>query len=169
MKFFLNNSLLAQGSLFSVFSIFIISRSVKMRDFGTSFLSPGLFPFIFGVILLILAINLIRKGYKEFKNSNTISKKNKVEMKDKVEKEITAKKESVAETSLLSVFLVVIFSISYWFFLHIFGFLFSSFLYLFTFMFYIGERRLSILIGISFFTPVISYLIFSIGLGINLP
>ncbi|MGM0436951.1 MAG: tripartite tricarboxylate transporter TctB family protein [Bacillota bacterium] len=152
MRKLFKNSLFLQGSIFFIFSLFIINRAVKMRDFGKSFLSPGVFPFLFGGILIILSINLIIRGWNQVKNSKE-----------------TTKKDNISKVSFLNVILVVIFSLSYLWALNFFGFLVASIIYLLIFMFYIGERRIWILISIAVLTPVISYVIFSIGLGVSLP
>lgn len=152
MKKLIKNSLFFQGLLFFVFSLFIIMKAVSMRDFGESFLSPGIFPALFGGILLILSINLLIRGWKEAKKT---TKEKRVDNIDKV--------------SFLNVILVVIFSFSYLLALSFFGFIMPTIVYLFIFMYYIGERRIWFLISIAILTPLISYLIFSIGLGVSLP
>ncbi|HKL75069.1 MAG TPA: tripartite tricarboxylate transporter TctB family protein [Halanaerobiales bacterium] len=152
MKKLIKNSLFVQGLIFLIFSIFIINRAYNMRDFGESFLSPGIFPALFGGVLLILSLNLIIRGYKEVKKSG---------------KNINY--DNIDKVSLLNVIFIVMISLIYLWALSYLGFIISSIVYLFIFMFYIGERRIWILIAISILTPLISYLIFSIGLGISLP
>ena len=152
MRKLFKNSLFLQGSIFFIFSLFIIKRAVKMRDFGKSYLSPGIFPVLFGGVLLILSLNLIIKGFKTKDNSKEINKLD-------IEKKL----------SFLNVTLVFIFSLSYLWVLNLFGFILPSMIYLLIFMFFIGEKRIYFLIPIAILTPLICYLIFSIGLGVNLP
>lgn len=152
MKKFIKNSLFVQGLIFLIFSLFIITKAINMRDFGESFLSPGIFPALFGGVLVILSLNLMYRGYKEIKKSG----RNK-------------NYDNIDKVSLINVILVFIFSLSYLWALSYLGFIISSIIYLFIFMYYIGERRIWFLIAISILTPLISYLIFSMGLGINLP
>ena len=152
MKRLIKNSLFVQGLIFLVFSIFIITRAINMRDFGESFLSPGVFPALFGGVLLTLSLNLIYRGYKEVKKSGE-----------------NKKYDNIDKVSLLNVILIVIISLTYLWALSYLGFIISSIIYLFIFMFYIGERRIWVLIAIAILTPLISYLIFSIGLGVSLP
>lgn len=152
MKKLIKNSLFVQGLIFFIFSLFIIINAFNMRDFGDSFLSPGIFPALFGGVLLILSANLINKGIKEVKKT-----------------EENKNYDNIDKVSLLNVILIFIFSLSYLWSLNNLGFILSSIIYLLIFMFYIGERRIWFLISISILTPLISHLIFVIGLGISLP
>ena len=158
MKKIFKNSNFRQGFIFFLFSIFIIVNAVKMRGFGESFMSPGLFPSLFGGILFFLSLNLFFKSYKEIKKSNRDSQKSYVNTDINIDKH-----------SFFRIFVILILSLSYLWALNRFGFIISTIFYLFVFMFYIGERRVSYLISVAILTPLISYAIFTIILGVNLP
>ncbi|MGM0409850.1 MAG: tripartite tricarboxylate transporter TctB family protein [Bacillota bacterium] len=159
MKKLFKNSNFIQGFIFFLFAIFIIVNAVKMRAFGESFMSPGLFPSLFGGVLLILSINLFFKSFKEIKKGNNDNQKSFENINNK----------KFDKQSFFSIFVVLILSLVYLFGLNKFGFIISTMIYLFVFMFYIGERRFSYLISVAVLTPLISYVIFTIILGINLP
>lgn len=157
MKNLFKNSSFVQGFIFFIFAIFIIVNAVQMRGFGESFMSPGLFPALFGGVLLILSLNLFFRSFKEIMKNNS---------NDQISFE---NNKNINERSFFNVFIVLLLSLSYLWVLNKFGFIISTMIYLFVFMFYIGERRVSYLISVAVLTPLISYVIFTIILGVSLP
>lgn len=157
MKKLIFNFTFIEGNLFLIFSLFILHESSGMRNFGDSFMSPGLFPALFGFMMFLLAFKLMRRGYKEVvkeeENKPDIASAGKQKLKD-----------------FLRVLIVTVLSVVYiWLLLPSVGFIPATIIFLSIFMIFLGERRIIYLLPISLFSPVLLYIVFRILLGIRLP
>ncbi len=175
------NKLIIEGLIFLFLSIFILISSTRMRGFGQDFMSPGLFPALFGFLMLVLSLILIFRGIKNNRAEvrNNPGSKN---SGDEYEEEITGpelaekteksgKFKGGASSIKQGIDVVVITALTFIYvqLLPFLGFLITTTAYLALFMLYIGERKRWRVIAISLAFPLIYYLIFQTGLGIRLP
>lgn len=135
--------------------IWVIADSYRMGPKSFNNPGPGLYPFILGVLLCLLAIPLCAGSLKDFRKVNTINKEG---------RGATGSQGHLKE---LGVAIACLFS--YYLFLEVLGFLLTSFLFLFG-LFWIGNPRKWLLISLSSALTVgLAYLVFSIILKTPFP
>ncbi|MCS7233330.1 MAG: tripartite tricarboxylate transporter TctB family protein [Synergistetes bacterium] len=134
-----------EGVLFLIISLFIIYHALSLHSFGEWALSPGLFPLILGVVLLILSVFLLRKTYGVKK----------------------AERGSVSDwkTTLLSIVLCMGYILS----LPILHFNLSTIVYSFLFLLILGVRNILILTILPIGLTASIYYTFGVLLRVVLP
>jgi putative tricarboxylic transport membrane protein len=150
------NQDIIEGVIFLFFGL-MIHIMIKFETTAikeTMVLSPRFWPRLTNIILILLSIGLIIKG---FLNLNVSPRK---------EENKSTKKNKREKIRVLSIMLA---SIMYTYLFTFLGFIPSSILAIGALIYLFGERRLLVLVAVPFVTVFLSYFIFSYLFGLTFP
>lgn len=153
LKTALKNNSLQEGLLFLILSVSLIIYSFCKYHSGFKIewkMSPYLFPIFLGIIGTILSLSLIVEGCTQIKKSSV----------DEKELEYFNAKNFIALLAL---------AILYYICLKKVPFIISTTVFLAVLMWIFNERRWWMIALVSIITTVVLYLIFAVGLHVNLP
>lgn len=113
-------------------------------------MSPYLFPMLISVFAILLGLSLIYEAKRQ------------AEAKDAPEKE-------GAPIKLKNVLAVIGLGVIYYALMSFITFIPATVLFLAAMMWFMGERRLKVLIPLAVLVPVVLYVLFDLGLNVRLP
>jgi len=148
------NSAIIESSILIVFGILVIIGSLNLESFGELALSPGLFPFLLGFLIILLSTIMLIKNIKGTKDFQT---------NDNLETPQEKKKR------LIDVSLFVAFSLLYLLMMKYLHFIIATIIYVFIAMLLMKERRVWSLIVFPIVVSIFVYLCFDKGLKVYLP
>lgn len=140
-------------------SVAVMLSSLLLDNFGELALSPGLFPFFLGGLLLVLAIVKLVQGIH---NQRVVLLQN----------TSTSTESANKQQELLRLgknLAIVIGSLVYILGMNTIGFIISTFFYVFLIMVLLGERRWWVLMLFPICASLLVYVAFDIGLNVYLP
>ena len=148
------NSAIIESSILIVFGILVIIGSLNLESFGELALSPGLFPFLLGFLIILLSTIMLIKNIKGTKDFQT---------NDNLETPQEKKKR------LIDVSLFVVFSLLYLLMMKYLHFIIATIIYVFIAMLLMKERRVWSLVVFPIVVSIFVYLCFDKGLKVYLP
>jgi len=147
------NLSIIESSIFVAFGMAVIIGSLKLDSFGELVLSPGLFPLLLGILIILLSTLMLARNIK---------------LKTK-EVSSTGKDNREATHRCLQFLLFVGISLLYILIMKQLHFIIATILYVFVTMWFLGERRWWSLLVFPVVVSLLIYLCFDKGLNVYLP
>ena len=138
--------ILILGAALGVYSLYMFRTAAVKTSW---IMSPYLFPLLLSVFTVLVSLSLLLEAVHEMRAAAENGKKGKMNLK--------------------SVAVVMLLCIAYAALLPHLGFVIASILFLAAFIWFLGERRIWLVAGISIIMPLLLYVIFGVLLSVRLP